>query len=114
MKLRHLAFLNLVCLSALSCRAPTVSEIANYLDDQPPSIDSFSANPATIMNGQETTLSWSTAGARWISIDPGIRSVQNSGTLTVKPVTTTSYTLAAANYYATVTKTVTVIVNPST
>ena len=63
----------------------------------PPTINSFTADPATIVTGQTATLQWDITGATSISISPGIGPVSASGTRVVIPVTTTTYTLTATN-----------------
>lgn len=61
-----------------------------------PVIQSFSANPATIVAGAASTLSWSVAGATSLSISPGVGTVGGSSVV-VQPGATTRYTLLAAN-----------------
>ncbi len=56
---------------------------------------SLSASPASIQQGQCTTLTWSSANASSTSIDQGVGSVDLSGTRQVCPATTTQYTIAA-------------------
>ena len=62
-----------------------------------PTVDSFAASASTITSGQSTTLSWSTNGATSVSIDNGIGNVQASGSRSVSPSQTTTYTLTASN-----------------
>jgi hypothetical protein len=61
-----------------------------------PVIQSFSANPATIVPGAASTLSWSVAGATSLSIAPGVGTVSGSSVV-VQPGATTRYTLLATN-----------------
>jgi len=75
-----------------------------------PIINSFSANPLTITVGESSNLSWSVTDATTVTIDNGIGSVALSGTTTVTPVTTTTYTLTATNSTGSVTASVTVTV----
>jgi len=56
---------------------------------------SISADPATIGQGQCSTLAWSTTGASTASIDQGIGSVDLNGSRQVCPGSTTQYTIAA-------------------
>ena len=63
----------------------------------PPVIQSFSADPASIIAGQTTTLSWSVSNATAVSINQGIGPVGLSGSRTVGPSLNTTYTLTATN-----------------
>jgi len=56
---------------------------------------SLSASPASIVQGQCATLTWSAANASSASIDQGVGSVDLSGSRPVCPTTTTQYTIAA-------------------
>jgi hypothetical protein len=83
-----------------------------------PTIDFFSASPATVQPGQSSLLSWSIIGAATVSIGPSVALASlspNSGIATVTPATTTTYTLSAANdYNQSVTATATVTVSATT
>ena len=57
---------------------------------------SLSASPASIQQGQCTTLTWSSANASNATIDQGVGSVSPSGSRQVCPRSTTQYTIAAA------------------
>jgi sugar lactone lactonase YvrE len=73
-------------------------------------IISFAATPGSVEKPQLITLSWSTSDASLVTIDNGIGSVSASGSRTVNPTTTTTYTLSAIGDGATVTSKVTVFV----
>ncbi len=75
-----------------------------------PIINSFLANPSTITVGESSNLSWSVTDATTVTIDNGIGSVALSGTTTVTPVTTTTYTLTATNSTGSITAPITIIV----
>jgi hypothetical protein len=62
-----------------------------------PEINSFTADPTSVPPGGSSTLSWSVSGADEVTIDHGIESVGLTGTRTVSPTTTTTYTLTASN-----------------
>jgi hypothetical protein len=62
----------------------------------PPVINSFNTNMATIDLGQTATLTWTTTNATSVSITPGVGVVGASGSTTVSPSSTTSYTLTAS------------------
>ncbi len=55
----------------------------------------LSANPTSIERGQSSTLTWSTTNATDVSIEPGIGSVQASGSRSVRPTESTTYRLTA-------------------
>jgi hypothetical protein len=60
----------------------------------PPDV-SFSATPDDIATGQTSTLVWDTANADSVTIDNGVGSQPVSGSVTVQPSETTTYTLTA-------------------
>ncbi|GLH67738.1 hypothetical protein GETHED_21020 [Geothrix edaphica] len=71
----------------------------------------FSANPGAVNVGSSSTLNWSvTNSPTSVSIDQGIGGVGASGSTSVSPGATTTYTLTASNLAGTVTATTTVSV----
>ena len=56
---------------------------------------SISANPGEIQLGESSTLTWSSTNASSCVIEPIIGSVNPSGSLSVSPALTTTYTIAA-------------------
>ena len=82
----------------------TVNEVT-----PPPTIDSFSASPATIDEGQSATLSWATTNATSCTINGSAVAVD--GSTSVSPTVTTTYTLTATGDGGTVSQNVTVTVN---
>ncbi len=56
---------------------------------------SLSASPASIQQGQCTTLTWSSSNASSVSIDQGVGRVDLGGSRQVCPDSTTQYTIAA-------------------
>jgi hypothetical protein len=60
-----------------------------------PVVSTFTADPSSIVAGQTTTLSWNVKGATTISIDQGIGTVPASGTHSVSPTKSTTYTMTA-------------------
>jgi hypothetical protein len=71
----------------------------------------LSATPTVILPGQSATLSWNVTGtASSVSIDQGIGAVTTSGSGSVTPAATTTYTLSATGDSITRTKNVTVTV----
>ena len=77
---------------------------------QTPSISNFSVTDSSPIYGKETTLNWTTSNATSVSIDPEIGSVSSSGSLAVRPLETTTYTLTARRGSTTRTDTLTVSV----
>jgi hypothetical protein len=73
-------------------------------------ITQFYANPAMIQPGQSSTLVWVTQNATTVSISPNIGSVNTSGSVSVSPTATTTYTLTATGPSGTVNQAVTVTV----
>ena len=62
---------------------------------EPPEI-TFTAEPATIMVGKATTLTWTTMEADSVTISPGVgSSLDPNGSISVAPMETTTYTLSA-------------------
>lgn len=59
-----------------------------------PDIGLFTVDPPNIEKGQSATLRWSVSGATDMNIDHGIGAVQSSGTRTVSPDRSTTYTLS--------------------
>lgn len=59
------------------------------------SCDAFSAAPTVIQKGQSSTLTWGTTNATRVVIDNAIGEVAASGTMSVSPLATTTYTLTA-------------------
>jgi peptidoglycan-associated lipoprotein len=78
---------------------------------QPPRIDTFVAEPASVERGQSSTLRWSVANATSMSIDQGVGAVQANGTRQVNPGNSTTYTLSASGAGGMDTRSVTVTVN---
>lgn len=71
----------------------------------------FSAEPQEIKLGDSSTLKWSTTNADSVSIDQGIGSVDQNGSLSVSPQQTTAYTLTATGAGGITTESVTVTVH---
>jgi hypothetical protein len=68
----------------------------------------FSATPAAIQPGQSSTLTWSVQNSTSVSINQGVGNVAASGSTSVSPIATTTYTLTATGPGGTVTAQVTV------
>ncbi len=88
-----------------------VSETVTVTVEKPTiRIVSFRAAPATINLGEASNLVWETENADSVSIST-IGTVQVTGTTSVSPKETTTYTLTATNKFGTVNATATVTVN---
>ncbi len=55
----------------------------------------LSASPSAIEKGESSTLSWRSSNATGVAIDGGIGTVEASGSRTVSPATSTTYTARA-------------------
>jgi peptidoglycan-associated lipoprotein len=58
-------------------------------------INSFTAEPSTIVRGEASTLRWSVANATEVTIDGGIGTVPASGSRQVYPTSNTTYRMTA-------------------
>ena len=106
---------SLVLLSALSGLAGCTQKLPTLKQVEAPTISSFSASPASIINGSTTTLSWAATGATGVAITPGtFASTSGSGSVVLSPTATTTYTLTATNTTGTATATVIVTVTQPT
>lgn len=76
------------------------------------SIRSFAVEPSSITAGQSATLRWSVENADSVSIS-GIGSVQSSGSRSVSPDSTTTYTLSATGAGGNAERSVTLSVRPA-
>jgi P pilus assembly chaperone PapD len=79
-----------------------------------PVINYFAADPTSIAAGHGSTLSWSVSNATEITIDQGIGTVLLTGTRTVYPAASTTYTLQASNEAGNVTASVQITVSAPT
>lgn len=74
--------------------------VTGFVTVEPPqesTIESFEANPTSVISGRSTTLTWSVSGATRVTITPGIGDVALSGSISVSPTESTTYTLTATN-----------------
>jgi peptidoglycan-associated lipoprotein len=56
---------------------------------------SLNASPSAIESGQSTTLSWNSSNATGVTIDNGVGTVEPSGSRSVNPANSTTYTARA-------------------
>ncbi|MDY6950912.1 MAG: RHS repeat-associated core domain-containing protein [Thermodesulfobacteriota bacterium] len=75
----------------------------------PPTV-TISAGPETILQGESSTLTWSSTHTDSCPIEPDIGTVDPSGSTTVSPSETTTYTITATGPGGSATDTVTVTV----
>jgi len=59
-------------------------------------INSFTAEPSTIVKGESSTLRWSVSNATSVKIDGGIGTVDASGSRSVSPTENTTYRMTAS------------------
>jgi hypothetical protein len=75
----------------------------------PPTINSFTVADPNPLFGAETTLNWDVSNANTISIDQGVGPISGAtGSVSILPVQTTTYTLTATNLSGSSTRTATV------
>jgi hypothetical protein len=86
-----------------SAGSVTASAVIMITSPGLPLISSFTANPSTINAGESSNLQWNIADATSVSINQGIGSVSSSGTRTVNPTVSTTYTITASNSAGSVT-----------
>jgi len=75
-----------------------------------PDINSFEADPGSVVPGVSSTLSWDVSNATSVTIDQGIGDVALSGTKMVIPAANTQYVLTASNEAGSVSAAVQVVV----
>jgi hypothetical protein len=78
-----------------------------------PVVKSFTAEPASISPGQQSTLTWVVTGATTVNVTPKVGSIAADNTVMVSPLNTTTYTLTATNNAGTVSSSVIVNVKAS-
>ncbi|MDG2125368.1 MAG: lamin tail domain-containing protein, partial [Verrucomicrobiales bacterium] len=61
----------------------------------PPAVNRFTATPGAVATGGSSTLIWEVGHADTTTITPAVGAVASTGTTTVSPATTTTYTLTA-------------------
>ena len=90
----------------------TIYTDSNVPTGPSPTISSFTANATSVTSGTPVTLSWSESGAIYNIISPTVGPVRGaSGSVTVVPTATTTYTFYATNQYGRTTQSVTVTVH---
>ncbi|MGK2887773.1 MAG: beta-propeller fold lactonase family protein [Rhodococcus sp. (in: high G+C Gram-positive bacteria)] len=78
-----------------------------------PTISSFAPEPAAIVSGGSSILRWVSANGATAMIDNGVGVVPLTGSVTVRPTRTTTYTLIVAAGAQSVSRTLTVTVQPA-
>lgn len=93
------------CNTASECSAFTAALPVSV--QVPVSIQAFSASPSVAAPGERVLLSWNTEGATALSIDQGVGVVPASGSTSVAPAQSTTWTLSATGFTGNGTGTVT-------
>src|SRR3989338_2359190 len=75
----------------------SIIKVKPPVEENLPSCDAFTAAPTVINQGQSSTLTWATTNATNVVIDNGVGVVAASGSVSVSPLGTTTYTLTASN-----------------
>lgn len=78
----------------------------------PPPTVTLTATPAGIIQGETTTLTWTSTYAENVTINNNLGSVATSGSMEISPVETSTFTITAAGPGGTATASVTVEVIP--
>ncbi len=87
-----------------------VTKSITVLLNTPPTITSFTADQTTVLAGANVTLSWATAGAATLTLNPGNINVAGQVSRVVKPPAgSTTYTLTATNPSGSVQRSVTIL-----
>jgi sugar lactone lactonase YvrE len=68
-----------------------------FIAGDPPAIAFFTSSPDTIALGESATLTWITSGAANARITPEIGAVALTGSIVVRPTSSTRYTLTVSN-----------------
>lgn len=122
-KLRFVAFLGLVGLSAIACsNRPTAGPQVAAPPTPPPAptppppapMLTFSASPTAINPGQSVTLSWESNNANSVRIEPEVGDVMASGSRSVSPASSVTYSAVATGPGGSATETVRVTVTMPT
>jgi len=113
----NVALLVLVCLLSFSCGRPVAAppppppEAAAPPPPPPAPVVTLGASPDSIEQGEATTLEWSARNSNSVRIEPGLGGVPASGTRSVSPNSSVTYTATAMGPGGTSTDTVRVTVN---
>ena len=99
------------CGRAATAPPPPPAEEAAPPPPPPAPAVTLSAAPASIEQGESTTLEWSARNANTVRIEPGIGGVPTSGTRSISPNSSVTYTATAMGPGGTSTDTVRVTVN---
>ena len=109
---KHFSILVIILLLLVISACGGVAPDNGSSGTDPPTISSFTSTSISITEGESVTLSWVTNAAT-ISIDQGIGTVTApSGSITVTPASTTTYTLTATNNAGSSTNSITITVTP--
>ncbi|MDB4673245.1 hypothetical protein OAF27_00375 [Verrucomicrobiales bacterium] len=77
-----------------------------------PQVISLIADTEEVSSGDDVTLSWETANASILTLDPGDLDVSAATSATVNPTETTTYTLTASNGVESNNRTIEILVGP--
>jgi hypothetical protein len=95
----------LTAVNPYGSRTATVTVMVGTL----PAIDSFTASPPNVSQGQSSTLTWTVTGAASLTISPAVGIFTGTG-FRVTPAVSTTYTLTATNLFGSQAATATVTV----
>ena len=89
----------------------SIESAVTVVVDEAPLVETFSVAPGIIAPGSSATLEWVVAGADSVSIEPSVGGVDASGSVSVSPADSTTYTLTAVNANGSTTSEVVVVVD---
>ncbi|ACF12487.1 OmpA/MotB domain protein [Chloroherpeton thalassium ATCC 35110] len=99
--------------SAITALSSDAAHLIDSVADVQPKILVFEAHPSKIRVGESVTLRWETENTLKIGILPQIGTVAHpNGTRTIRPATTTTYTLVAFHGEAFIEQKLTIVVEP--
>ncbi len=106
-----LAYTSTIIAKAYSRGGTASASVMIVVSSGNPPTATISANPASILQGGSSTLTWNVTGLSTVTIDNGIGAVAASGSKVVSPAATTTYTVTGTRsdgYQITARTTVTV------
>ena len=109
---KHAWFLVVIAISLVALVGSAIGCATTAPAVVKPTINSFAASPASISQGERTTISWDVSGDATITIEPAVGTVGPKGSLMLSPASNATYQITATNAAGSDTKSVSVSVAP--